>query len=84
MPDHYPLVDGLTQTSEQSEPLHLRLAEFLAQRPGASGDDVVAAIGSLERAFKREGDERVRGKLAAAISLLRDGDGYDEKGGKRK
>ena len=75
----YPLVDGLTQTADQSEPLHLRLAEFLAQRPGASGDDVVAAIGSLERAFKHEGDERVRGRLAAAISLLRDDDGYESK-----
>lgn len=71
-----PVVDGLTQTAQA--PLHVRLAELLSQRPGGAAEDVQEAIGSLERAYKREGDERLRGRLAAAIELLRDGGGDKE------
>lgn len=69
-----PIVDGLTETSEESQPQYLRLAAFLAQRPGGSRDDIQSALSSLESAAKREGDERMRERIKAAIGCLRGSD----------
>ena len=66
-----PLVDGLTETSQEGAPLHERLARFLAQRPGAAGQHVQEALTSLERGFSLEGDEKAKARIAAAISMLR-------------
>ena len=73
-----PVVDGLTETSASAEPLYERLATFLAQQPGASRDDIGEAISKLESAAKREGNERMRTRISAALTLLR-GDAADEK-----
>lgn len=72
-----PLVPGLTETSEASVPLHERLVEFLARIPGSGRDDVAEAIGRLESASRREGDERMRTRIKLALSCLR-GEGKDE------
>jgi len=72
-----PLVEGLSQTARDAEPLHQRLAGFLAQRRGASTEDVAQALERLESAFGKEADEQVKGRIAAAIAVLR-GDKKDE------
>ena len=69
-----PLVDGVTQTAPDSEPIHLRLMNFLAQRPGGAQQDLTEGLAALERAYSRESDETLRGRIAAAISMIRDSD----------
>lgn len=63
-----PLVSGLTETAEDARPVLPRLIETLSQRP--THDSLSMAIGHLEHAFKAS-DERLRGRIALAISLLR-------------
>lgn len=74
---NYPVVEGLTETAETSEPLHERLAAFLAQKPGGSADDIGAAVTSLESAFRRERDEKTKARIAMAISVLSGKKDYD-------
>ena len=66
-----PTVAGLTETARDAEPLHVRLMQVMAERPGGSRQEVADAVALLETAASREGDERVRDRLRAAVALIR-------------
>ena len=68
-----PLLDGLTQTQRDTEPLTIRLAEFLADQQGNVQEDINDGLDALERAFKKEPDDKMKSRIAAAIMILRDG-----------
>lgn len=70
-----PVVPGLTDTAQAATPLHERLIDFLAQRPGGASEDIVEGLSSLERAYSREADPVLRRRIAAARAILR---GTDE------
>lgn len=66
-----PVVEGITETARDAQPMHLRLMEVLAQRPGAGRNHIAEALSSLEAAVRVEGDEDVRRRLIAGIAALR-------------
>lgn len=66
-----PLVDGLTQTAPDSEPVHAKLMAYLAQRPGGAQQDIAEGLAALERGFSRESDQATKQKIAAALAILR-------------
>lgn len=68
-----PVVDGLTVTQPDTEPAHLRLAKFFAQRPGGSTGRAINAVTELEAAFQGEADPVLRARYAAARSILLNG-----------
>lgn len=69
-----PLIPGLTEIAEDAQPMLPRLIELLSKRPVS--DDLSMALGHLETAFKH-GDDRLRGRIALAISLIRGEDKTD-------
>lgn len=72
-----PVVDGLTQTQPDSEPVHARLMSFLAQKPGGAQQDIAEGVAALRRAASRESDEVVKSRIAAAIALVMGDKGQD-------
>ena len=66
-----PVVEGLTETSADAEPLHVRLMGLLAQRRGGSHQKVADALALLEDATTLEGDAKVRERIQAAVALIR-------------
>lgn len=68
--DPLPTVDGVTETSETTQGLPARLAELLSQRPGGSVGDTARAVTALEDAIKRESNDTLRNRLAAARSMI--------------
>lgn len=75
--DDLPVVDGLTVTQPDTESLHVRLADFMAQRPGGSTSKLVELVSGLESAFESESNPQLRSRLAAARSLLINGPTLD-------
>ena len=71
--DRLPLVEGLTESVRDTEPLMTRLADFFSQQEGTSQEAMTDGIRSLERAFSMESNEAVKSRLATAILLLREG-----------
>jgi hypothetical protein len=65
-----PVVDSMTETSESTLGLPARLAQLLAQRPGGSVGDTARAVTALEDAIKRESNDTLRTRLAAARSMI--------------
>jgi len=65
-----PVVDSMTETSESTMGLPARLAALLAQRPGGSVGDTARAVTALEDAIKRESNDTLRTRLAAARSMI--------------
>lgn len=66
-----PVVEGLTETSRDAEPLHVRLMQVLSERRGGSRKKVADALALLEDAISMEGDAKVRERLQAAVTLIR-------------
>lgn len=75
MPDRdvAPLVPGLTETIDDGKDLRQRLLDAMARRPGASTEFVANALGELEQAFKMEASPEMKARVAAAMTLLRQG-----------
>ena len=71
--DSLPLVDGLTQTARDTEPFITRLADFLSAQRGNAQEDINDGLSALERAFQKEQNERMKSRLAAAITIIREG-----------
>jgi hypothetical protein len=69
--DEAPVVPGLTQDAPGGAPLHVRLMDLLAQRPGGSTRKVADALTLLEEAASVEQDQRVRDRIAAGVALIR-------------
>ena len=66
-----PVVSGLTETSPEGEPMHLRLMHLLSQRPGGSQRKIADALALLEQAVGEESDERVKDRVSAGVALIR-------------
>ena len=73
-----PMVEGLTETSEDSEPLHVKLMALLSQRPAASRSGIADALALLEDAWSAEANSDVKERIAAGISMLRGGSMKDD------
>ena len=71
--DRLPLVDGLTQTVRETDPMMVRLADFFESQQGNSQEDITDGLHALERAFSKEPNEQVKARLATAILLIREG-----------
>ena len=67
----FPVVNGLTETSRDAESMHERLIAVLSQRRGGSQQKVADALALLEDASNLEGNEDVRERLQAAVTLIR-------------
>ena len=72
-----PVVPGLTETAPEGAPLHLQLVKLLSQRPGGSQRKIADALALLEQAIGEEGDEKLRDRISAGISLIRGMKGED-------
>lgn len=66
-----PVVEGLTETSRDAEPLHVRLMQAMSERRGGSHRKVADALALLEDATTLEGDAKVRERIQAAVALIR-------------
>ena len=66
-----PVIPGLTETAPESVPLHEQLMHLLSQRPGGAQRKIADALALLEQAVDEEGDERVRDRITAGVSLIR-------------
>lgn len=66
-----PVVEGLTETSRDAEPMHVRLMQALSERRGGSQRKVADALALLEDATTLEGDAKVRERIQAAVALIR-------------
>lgn len=66
-----PVVEGLTETSRDAEPLHVRLMQAMSERRGGSSRKVADALALLEDATTLEGDAKVRERIQAAVALIR-------------
>lgn len=73
MKDEWPLVDGLTETSQDGTSLPARLMACLAKRPGGAVPELHRAVSALEDAFGKEENPKLRARIAAARSILLDG-----------
>lgn len=71
--DGLPLVEGLTQTARDTEPFMTRLADFLSSQHGNAQESINEGLQSLEQAFQMEQNEKMKSRLAAAITLIREG-----------
>jgi hypothetical protein len=71
--DSLPLVEGLTLTARDTEPFLVRLADFLSAQRGNAQENINEGLQSLEQAFQMEQNERMKARLAAAITLIREG-----------
>ena len=81
MPDAgLPVVPGTTETAADSTPLYQKLTDVLSARPGGSRTRLSEALTALEDAYTAESDSRMRGRIAAAQSVLTSGAGDDEDG----
>ena len=65
-----PLIGGVTETAEDTEPRMTRLMRAMSQRSGSSTSGVNEVIGKLQIEFAGESNERLKSRIAAAISLL--------------
>lgn len=70
----FPVIEGLTETRKDSEPLITRLSDFLAQKPGGASEAVRSAIKELQRGFSLESNEKMKDRISIALATLKDGD----------
>ena len=68
-----PLIDGTTETQEDTEPMMAKLAALLAQDDERSQDHLSTAITHLERAYRTESSDLIQSNIKRALELLRSG-----------
>ena len=71
------IIPGLTETARDTETPETRLGRLMMQRSGGSQEDISDAMRSLERAFSRESNEKLKSRIVAAQTILREGPSHD-------
>ena len=79
MADHFTtsIIPGLTETARDTEPPEVRLGRLLMKRKGGSQEAISDAMHSLEQAFSMESNEKLKSRIVAAQTILREGPSHD-------
>jgi len=71
--DDLPVVNGLTQTQDDARPVLDRLTDFLMRPMHPDSYYINEGLQQLGMAFEVSNNETLKARLAAAMTLLREG-----------
>jgi hypothetical protein len=73
--DEFPVVEGLTQTEEDARPILDRLTDLLMRPSKPDTDYIDEGLKHLGMAFEVSQNAQLKARLAAAMTLIREGPG---------
>lgn len=68
-----PLIDGMTETGPDTEPMVARLERLMADYPGRAQDSLQRGIAQLQQAVRLESNKQVRSNIREALAILHHG-----------